>query len=152
MGVKYLIFFYKIYHYLAPKINKMTYEEKIENSETRMFKVVFPKIANHHETMFGGAIMETMVEVAFITATRFARKAFVIVGCDYSKFLKPIPEKSLVEFIGKVKSVGNTSLKVEVSAFTEELYSDKRELASIGEFSLVALNEDKKPTPILQEK
>ena len=35
----------------------MNLEEKIQNAETRIFKVVFPKIANHHETMFGGAIM-----------------------------------------------------------------------------------------------
>lgn len=129
----------------------MTYEERIEKSETRVFKMVFPRVANHHHTMFGGAIMETMVEVAFITATRFARKAFVIVGCDYSKFIKPIPEESLVEFIGKVKSVGNTSLKVEVSAFSEELYGNKRELSAIGEFSLVALDENKNPISILEK-
>ena len=90
----------------------MNLEEKIQNAETRIFKVVFPKIANHHETMFGGAIMEQMVETAFITATRFARKAFVIKACDHTEFRKPVPESSLVEFIGKVKSIGNTSLKV----------------------------------------
>lgn len=124
-------------------------KDKIEQSETRVFKMIFPRDLNHHQTMFGGAIMEQMVEVAFITATRFARKPFVVVGCDYSKFLKPLPESSLAEFIGKVKSVGNTSVKVEISVFTEELYSDKRELAVIGEFSLVALDENKKPVSVL---
>lgn len=127
----------------------MNISERINQSETRVFKVVFPKIANHHQTMFGGAIMETMVEVAFITATRFARKPFVIVGSENTQFKKPIPESALVEFVGRVKSVGNTSLKVEVMAFSEEMYEDKRELCAVGEFSLVALGKDKKPIKIL---
>lgn len=127
----------------------MDIENSINQSETRVFKVVFPKIANHHQTMFGGAIMETMVEVAFITATRFARKPFVIVGSENTQFKKPIPESALVEFVGRVKSVGNTSLKVEVKVFSEEMYEDKREFCAVGEFSLVALGEDKKPIKIL---
>lgn len=129
----------------------MNIEEKINQSETRIFKVVFPKISNHHQTMFGGAIMETMVETAFITATRFARKPFVIVGSDQTQFLKPIPESGLVEFVGRVKSVGNTSLKVEVQVFSEEMYTDKRELSAVGVLSLVALDEDKKPTLIIDK-
>ena len=80
----------------------MNIEEKINQSETRIFKVVFPKIANHHHTMFGGAIMETMVETAFITATRFARKPFVIVGSDQTQFLKPIPETSRIRRANKI--------------------------------------------------
>lgn len=127
----------------------MNIENRINQSETRVFKVVFPKIANHHQTMFGGAIMESMVEVAFITATRFARKPFAIVGSENAQFKKPIPKSALVEFVGRVKSVGNTSLKVEVKAFSEEMYEDKRELCAVGEFSLVALGEDKKPIKIL---
>ena len=111
--------------------------------------MVFPKIANHHETMFGGAIMEQMVETAFITATRFARKAFVIKACDHTEFRNPVPESSLVEFIGKVKSIGNTSLKVSVEVFSEEMYAERRELCVLGEFSLVAIGEDKKAVKIL---
>lgn len=127
----------------------MNLQEKINQSETCVFKVVFPKITNHHQTMFGGAIMETMVETAFITATRFARKKFVVVGCDNAQFQNPVPESSLVEFIGKVKSVGNTSLKVEVEVFSEEMYEEKRILCAIGIFSLVALGEDNKAAGIL---
>lgn len=123
-------------------------QEKINQSETRIFKVVFPKIANHHQTMFGGAIMEAMVETAFITATRFARKKFVVVGCDNAQFKNPVPESSLVEFIGRVKSVGNTSLKVEVEVFSEEMYSEHRALCAVGVFTLVALGLDDKAIQI----
>lgn len=127
----------------------MDIQKRIQNSETRVFKVVFPKVMNHHHTMFGGAIMETMVEVAFITATRFARKPFVIKSTENSNFKRPIPEHALVEFIGKIESVGITSVKVRVEAYSEEMYSDERELCADGYFILVALNDDKKPTKVL---
>ena len=126
----------------------MNYESKIKYSETHVFKVVFPNITNHHNTMFGGTVMEMMDEVAFMTATRFARKSFVTVSCDRIDFKKPIPADTLVELIGKVKYVGNSSLKVNVEVFVEEMYEEKREKAVSGDFTLVALDENKKPVKI----
>ncbi len=126
----------------------MNYESKIKDSETHVFKVVFPNITNHHNTMFGGTVMEMMDEVAFMTATRFARKSFVTVSCDRIDFKKPIPADTLVELIGKVKYVGNSSLKVNVEVFVEEMYEEKREKAVSGDFTLVALDENKKPVKI----
>lgn len=54
----------------------MNYETQIQVFETRVFKVVFPNSTNHHNTKFGGKVMEMMYEVAFMTATRFAKKSF----------------------------------------------------------------------------
>lgn len=130
----------------------MNYQEKIKNSETHVFKVVFPNITNHHNTMFGGTVMEMMDEVAFMTATRFARKSFVTVSCDRIDFKKPIPADTLVELIGKVKYVGNSSLKVNVEVFVEEMYAEKRERAVAGDFTLVAIGADKTPVPIFENK
>ena len=128
----------------------MNYDEKIKSSQTHVFKVVFPNITNHHNTMFGGTVMEMMDEVAFMTATRFARKSFVTVSCDRIDFKKPIPADTLVELIGKVKYVGNSSLKVNVEVFVEEMYEDKREKAVAGDFTLVALDKNKKPVKIFE--
>lgn len=127
----------------------MTYEEKIKNSETHVFKVVFPNITNHHNTMFGGTVMEMMDEVAFMTATRFARKSFVTVSCDRIDFTKPIPADTLVELIGRVTRVGNTSVKVNVEVFVEEMYAEGRGMAVGGDFTLVAIDDNKKPIKIL---
>lgn len=129
----------------------MNYEEKIQNSETRVFKVVFPNITNHHNTMFGGTVMEMMDEVAFMTATRFARKSFVTVSCDRIDFKKPIPADTLVELIGRVKYVGNSSLKVNVEVYVEQMYDEIREKAVSGDFTLVAIGTDKKPMKIFEK-
>ena len=132
------------------KISRMNYEEKIKASETHVFKVVFPNITNHHKTMFGGTVMEMMDKVAFMTATRFARKSFVTVSCDRIDFKKPIPADTLVELIGKVKYVGNSSLKINIEVFVEEMYAEIREKAVSGDFTMVAIDEEKKPVKIFE--
>lgn len=124
-------------------------EERIKESETRIFKAVFPNTTNHYDTMFGGTAMHLMDEVAFITATRFTRKTVVTVSSDKIDFKKPIPGGTIVELIGTVIHTGNTSLKVMVEIFIEEMYSDYREKAITGTFTLVAIDEQKRPVSIM---
>lgn len=128
----------------------MTAEEKIINSETRIFKAVFPNTTNHYDTLFGGTAMQLMDEVAFITATRFSRQRMVTVSSDRIDFKKPIPAGTIVELIGKVTYLGNTSLKVRVEIFIEQMYTEHREQAVSGEFTFVAIDENKNPVKILK--
>ncbi len=69
----------------------------------------------------------------------------VTVSSDRIDFKKPIPAGTIVELIGKVSYTGNTSLKVRVDIFIEQMYSDEREKAVSGEFTFVAIDENKKP-------
>lgn len=131
-------------------ICKMTVEEKIKASETRIFKAVFPNTTNHYDTLFGGTAMMLMDEVAFITATRFSRQRMVTVSSDRIDFNHPIPAGTIVELIGSISHIGTTSMKVRVEIFVEQMYSEDREKAVSGEFSFVAIDEHKKPTKILK--
>jgi len=124
-------------------------EERIKSSETHIFKAVFPNTTNHYDTLFGGTAMHMMDEVAFITATRFSRMKMVTVSSDKIDFKKPIPGGSIVELIGKVSYLGSTSLKVRVEIFVEQMYSDLREKAITGDFTFVAIDENKKPIKIV---
>ncbi|GAB3528730.1 acyl-CoA thioesterase [Pontibacter brevis] len=128
----------------------MTLEERIKRSETRIFKAVFPNTTNHYDTLFGGAAMQLMDEVAFITATRFSRQRMVTVSSDKIDFNKPIPAGTIVELIGTVTKVGNTSIKVRVNIDVEQMYSDHRENAVSGEFTFVAIDENKQPVSIIK--
>ncbi len=116
-----------------------------KNSETRIFKAVFPNTTNHYDTLFGGTALALMDEVAFITATRFSRKRMVTVCSDRVDFNRPIPAGTIIELIGKVTYVGRTSLKVNVEIFIEQMYNEHREKAIKGEFTFVAIDENKKP-------
>lgn len=128
---------------------KNNLEKRIKESETRIFKAVFPGDTNHHNTMFGGSVMYLMDEIAFMTATRFCRKPIVTVSSDKIDFKYAIPAGTLVEFVGKVVRVGRTSIDVQIDVFIESMYRDGRENAITGKFTLVAINENKKPVPVL---
>lgn len=129
----------------------MTLEEKIKASETRIFKAVFPNTTNHYDTLFGGTAMQLMDEVAFIAATRFSRQRMVTVSSDRIDFKKPIPAGTIIELVGKVSYIGNTSIKVRVDIYIEEMYEDKREKAVGGDFTFVAIDENKKAVKVIAE-
>ena len=124
-------------------------QRRIELSETRVTKAVFPPSTNHHNTLFGGTALAWMDEVSFIAATRFCRLPLVTVSTDRIDFKHPIPAGSIVELVGRVVKVGNTSLKVEVEVFVEDMYSATREKAITGVFSFVAIDDEKRPVQIL---
>lgn len=128
----------------------MTLAERINASQTSIFKAVFPNTTNHYDTLFGGTAMHLMDEVAFITATRFSRQMMVTVSSDRIDFKKSIPAGTIVELIGKVVKVGNTSLKVNVEIYIEQMYAEGRELAVHGDFTFVSIDHEKKPIPILK--
>ena len=127
----------------------MDIETRKKNSRTTIFKAVFPNTTNHYHTLFGGTAMQLMDETAFITATRFSKQQMVTVSSDKIDFKKPIPAGTIVELTGYVTYLGSTSLKVRVDIFVEEMYTDSREKAVSGEFTFVAIDENKKPINIL---
>ncbi|SHI69673.1 acyl-CoA thioesterase [Flavobacterium terrae] len=124
-------------------------EERINESVTRVFKAVFPNTTNHYDTLFGGTAMQFMDEVAFITATRYSRQKMVTVSSDRIDFKKPIPHGTIIELVGKVTYLGTTSLKVRVDIFVEEMYSTQKDKAVTGEFTFVAIDENKKAVNII---
>lgn len=125
-------------------------EDRIAASETRIFKAVFPSTTNHYDTLFGGNAMQLMDEVAFIAATRFSRQKLVTVSSNRIDFKHPIPAGTIIELVGRVSHVGNTSLRVQVDVFVEEMYSDDSRIKAVsGEFSFVAVDVEKRlPVPV----
>ncbi|MDQ1088675.1 MULTISPECIES: acyl-CoA thioesterase [unclassified Siphonobacter] len=128
----------------------MSLEEKIKAAETRVFKAVFPHTTNHYDTLYGGMAMQWMDEIAFITATRLSRKPMVTVSSDRIDFRQAIQAGMLVELIGNVVHVGNTSMRVSVEIYVESMYAEGRELAIHGTFTFVAIDANKKPIRILE--
>ncbi|MBQ53669.1 MULTISPECIES: acyl-CoA thioesterase [Pseudomonas] len=126
-------------------------QRRTELSTTRVAKAVFPPTTNHHNTLFGGTALAWMDEVSFIAATRFCRLPLVTVSSDRIDFKHAIAAGSIVELVGRVIHVGNTSLKVEVEVFVESMSCDSRERAIHGVFSFVAIDDEKTPIPVLPD-
>ncbi len=127
----------------------VTVAQRIEDSETRLFKAVFPNTTNHYDTLFGGLALQLMDEVSFICATRFSRKKMVTISTDKIDFTKSIPQGTIIELVAKVCEVGNTSCSVKVDIFKEDMYKPNREKAVTGFFKFVAIDDDKKPISVI---
>jgi acyl-CoA hydrolase len=128
----------------------MNIQARIEASKTQIFKAVFPSSTNHYGSLFGGSALSLMDEVAFICATRFTRQRVVTVSSDRVDFTKPIPGGTIAEFVAQVEKIGNTSLKIRVDIFIEQMYHEHREKAITGLFTMVAIDEYRNPVPIME--
>lgn len=117
----------------------MDLESKITHARTITTKAVFPGEANHYDTLFGGTALQWMDEIAFIAATRFARKKVVTVSSDKVNFKVPIPTGSIVELDAQIVRVGNTSIEISVDVWKESMYQNDRVLALKGNFVLVTI-------------
>ncbi len=128
---------------------KKNMEERIKRAQTTVSKAVFPSTTNHYDTLFGGEALKTMDEVAFICATRFAKKRMVTVSSDRIDFNQPIPSGTIADFTANVIKVGRTSVRIRVEIFLEEMYSEDRHKAIEGEFTFVAIDENRKPVCVI---
>lgn len=125
-------------------------EEHSDSSEdldmtTRMCEMVFPNQTNHYGTLFGGHALELMDKSAFITASRFTRKAMVTASSEKVDFKTPVKTGHLVELVGRIEKVGRTSVTVSVDMVGENLLTGDRQLCARGRFVLVAVDPDNRP-------
>jgi acyl-CoA hydrolase len=114
----------------------------------RLIDMVFPGDANHHGTLFGGVGMAHMDKVAFLAATRHARRSFVTASCDRLDFTASALIGEMVEATGRVVRVGRSSLTVEVELHAEALLSGERRLCTRGLFHMVAVERGPSVPPL----
>jgi acyl-CoA hydrolase len=114
--------------------------------------LVFPGKINALGTLFGGEAMRLMDEVASIAALRCARTSVVTVASDRIEFHVPIKVGALVELEAHVTRIGRTSMTVAVELWAEDLRAGTRLLATSGQFTLVAVDDEGRPIPVISAK
>ena len=120
----------------------------MEAHETRMVEIVFPNHTNSNDQLFGGYALSCMDKLAYIVSSRYARLPMVTASSHQVDFRSSVEEGALVEFVGKVERVGRTSVTVGIEMFSEDLLSGERRLCTTGEFVMVAIDQDGRPTPV----
>lgn len=119
-----------------------------EFPETRIVEMVFPNHTNSYDQLFGGYALSCMDKLAFIVASRLARKPVVTATSDKVEFRSPVKEGDLIEFVGKITRVGRTSITVGIDMYSENLITGERKLCTTGKFVMVAVDQDGRPTPV----
>ena len=116
--------------------------------ETRMVEIVFPNNTNSAGNLFGGHALSLMDRLAFIVSSRYSRKNMVTASSDKIEFKSPVRVGDLIELVGRIVRVGRTSLTVDIDMYSENLRTGERHLCTTGEFVMVAVGEDGRPTPV----
>ncbi|HUU45919.1 MAG TPA: acyl-CoA thioesterase [Acidobacteriota bacterium] len=122
--------------------------EGLADTEFTMAHVVFPSQVNHYGTLFGGYALQWMDQAAWICATRFARKMMVTIASDRMEFKRPVPASAIVLLNARIIKVGRTSVTVQVEMQAERPLTGERFLATQGQFVMVAVDENGRPTPV----
>lgn len=110
--------------------------------------IVLPPDTNNHGTMFGGKLMAYIDDVAAISAMRHSRRNIVTASTDSVDFLHPIHTGSSVCLEAFVTFTGTSSMEVFVRVISEELLTGKRNVCALSFLTMVAVDEDGKPTPV----
>ena len=117
-------------------------------SECQFTKVVMPSQANSRGSLFGGALLAMMDEAAAIAAMRHARNAVVTAHMNSVDFKAPIFQGQVARICARLIKTGRTSMTVQVEAYGENLITGEQWHCTSAEVVMVALDENRHPTPV----
>jgi acyl-CoA hydrolase len=122
-----------------------------EVTQLRLVEIVYPEDTNSQGTLFGGHALALMDRLAFLVASRYARKPVVTARSDKVEFRCPVKQGEMVELVGHVARVGRTSMVVSIEMHREDLLSGNRSVCTTGDFTMVAVDDEGRPTPVRAE-
>lgn len=109
--------------------------------------MIRPTHLNSAGRLFGGILMQWIDEAAGLVAIRHSRRNVTTVSVDNLQFLKGAYQGDTVIIKARLTYVGRTSMEVEVKTYKEDV-DRKSELINQAYFTMVALDENDKPTPV----
>ncbi|MET0225478.1 MAG: acyl-CoA thioesterase [Dokdonella sp.] len=122
--------------------------EGSRDSEVRCVEIVFPDHCNHLGGLFGGQALAWMDKAAFLAASRFAGRTVVTARSDRIDFRAAVKLGDIVELVATVVGVGRSSMTVRVSLSREATPGAAQQLATSGEFVMVAVDAAGNAVPV----
>lgn len=126
----------------------MTEEETMPNHRLEMVVLMSPEMANFSGNVHGGALLRLMDQVAFACASRYTGCYVVTLSVDQVLFKEPVRVGELVTFQASVNHTGNTSMEVGIRVVAENIQSREKRHVNSSYFTMVALDNDKKPVSV----
>ncbi|MEX0951136.1 MAG: acyl-CoA thioesterase [Gammaproteobacteria bacterium] len=111
-----------------------------------MTLLMSPDMANFSGNVHGGALLKMLDQVSYACAARYCGTYVVTLSLDQVSFKEPIKVGELVSFRAHVNYVGRTSMEIGVKVVTEDLITKQKRHAVSCYFTMVALDENGKPT------
>ncbi len=121
--------------------------KKPSDSYTESVQILNLSTMNGYNRLFGGKLMEWIDICAAVTARRHSCRNVTTAHVYSLEFKEPAYANSLVVMCSKLVYVGRTSMDVKVCSYVETLDGTRR-LINSAYLTLVALDENDRPTPV----
>ena len=120
----------------------------LPNHHLSMTVLMTPDMANFSGKVHGGAVLKLLDQVAYACASRYAGAYVVTLSVDQVMFRQPIHVGELVTFLASVNHTGTSSMEVGIKVVAEEIRSQVVRHANSCFFTMVAVDDQGKPTPV----
>lgn len=118
---------------------------------TEMVQFVLPQHAGAPGQIHGGRMMEWIVTVGTMAASRFARSTVALGAMDDIDFLHPVKVGEIAILRAQVEYVGRTSLEVGVRVYAENPFTAERALTLSSHLVFVSVDEEARPRSVLRK-
>jgi acyl-CoA thioesterase YciA len=119
-------------------------------SDLALRTTAMPKDTNANGDMFGGWILSQMDMAGGIVAAQYARNRIATVAIEAMTFLTPVFVGDEVSCYVHILKVGRTSLTLKVQAWARSRYGEDVRKVTEGVFTFVAIDSNRRPTPLPQ--
>jgi len=120
----------------------------LPSHQLTMTVLMSPDMANFTGNVHGGSILKLLDQVAYACASRYAGSYVVTLSVDQVTFRQPIHVGELVTFLASVNHTGTSSMEVGIKVVTENIQSRVVRHANSCFFTMVALDEARRPKPV----
>ncbi len=110
--------------------------------------IAMPADTNPHGDIFGGWLMSLMDSAAGSVAARCSHGRAVTSAVEGMTFHRPVIVGDEVSVFAMLKSVGRTSMKIDVEAWRRARHDDRSYRVTQATFTFVAIGEDRQPRSV----
>ncbi|RDU64026.1 acyl-CoA thioesterase [Helicobacter didelphidarum] len=121
-----------------------------DNKTLTMSILATPAHINFNGVMHGGDLLKILDQVAYACATRYCGIGVVTLSVDRVLFRSPIKIGNLIHFLACVNYTGVTSVEVGIKVLSEDIANKSVTHCNSSYFTMVALDEDGRPTKVPQ--
>ena len=122
------------------------------NKSLEMTVLMTPDLVNFSGKVHGGAILKLLDQVAYACASRYSGHYVVTLSVDQVFFRHPVHVQELVTFLANVNFTGRSSMEIGIKVVSENTKTQKRTHVLSSFFTMIALDEDSKPIPVIPLK
>ncbi len=122
--------------------------KKPSDSKAEITVRMFPSEANPAGNIFGGEILKQIDTVAGIVAQRHCETNAVTASIDRVNFLKPVFVGNVLDLHARINYVHRSSMEIEITVEAEDLRTGNKALTGTAFVTMVALDDNGKPTPV----